>query len=395
MSVIISIDNVTKKYKYYNSTKDRLIENLSLFKKVSKGKEFYAVKEFSTKIQKGECIGIIGKNGSGKSTLLKMITGVLTPSSGEINVYGNISALLELGTGFNPDYTGIENIYANSYMLGYTKKEVDSNLQSIIDFADIGNYINQPVKYYSSGMYARLAFSVAISGNPDILIADEILSVGDINFQNKCIEKMKEMQKSGTTILFVSHDLHAVKYFCDRAIWINEGEKILDSNDVIKTVDKYERNILSDVINEQSIISNTNSDSIQIVDTWMEDSDGDKRNTFSINEKFKVNIKYVVNKEISNIFFGVGVRNSRGVYVTGLNTKLDDFNLELKKGTHVLTLEYNNINLYKDVYTLWSVCYNSTGTVVLSDFIIKNAFEIVSRNETGEGIIIPDHSWRY
>lgn len=201
----IKINHLSKVYKIFDKSSDRVREALNPFGK-RYSKDFYALNDVSLTIKKGETVGIIGKNGAGKSTLLKVITGVLTPTSGSIQVNGRIASLLELGAGFNPEMTGIENIYMNGTIMGYSKDEMDARLQNIIDFADIGDFINQPVKMYSSGMFARLAFAVNAFVEPDILIVDEALSVGDAFFQAKCIDKMKKMMEKGTTVLFVSHD---------------------------------------------------------------------------------------------------------------------------------------------------------------------------------------------
>jgi len=221
-SIAISVKNLTKIYNLYDSPKDRLKEALNPFKK-SYHHIFYALKDINFKVKKGERVGIIGKNGAGKSTLLKIITGVLTPTSGEVEVNGKIASLLELGAGFNPEMSGRENIYLNGTIMGFTKEEIDKRIDSILSFANIGEFIEQPVKMYSSGMFARLAFSVAINVEPDILIVDEALSVGDIHFQNKCIRKMEEIGEAGTTILFVSHDIQAINKFCNYVIWLNDG----------------------------------------------------------------------------------------------------------------------------------------------------------------------------
>lgn len=220
--VVIKVENLSKVYKLYNNPADRLKEALNPFRK-KYHHDFYAVKDVSLEIKKGETIGIIGKNGSGKSTLLKVLTGVLTSSSGLYYVKGKISSLLELGTGFNPELSGMENVYFNGAILGFTKDEMDSRLEDILDFADIGEFVGQPVKTYSSGMQVRLAFAVAISVDPDILVVDEALAVGDIRFQQKCFRKFREFQKKGKTIVFVSHDVGAVVNYCDRAIWLLNG----------------------------------------------------------------------------------------------------------------------------------------------------------------------------
>lgn len=216
----IQVKDISKVYKLYNKPTDRMKE---VFMKKNMHKNFYAVDGVSFEVKKGETVGIVGKNGSGKSTLLKMITGVLTPSTGEINLAGKVSALLELGTGFDGEQDGISNIYLNGNMVGLTKEEIDASIQDIIDFADIGDFIYQPVKTYSSGMFVRLAFAVAINVKPEILIVDEALSVGDFRFQQKCYRKIREFKENGT-VLFVSHDTGAITSFCDRVIWLDNGK---------------------------------------------------------------------------------------------------------------------------------------------------------------------------
>ena len=219
---VIEIKDITKTYKLYNKPSDRLRENFSLTHK-SYHRDHNALQGINLDVYKGECVGIIGTNGSGKSTLLKIVTGVVSPTSGTLKINGKISALLELGAGFNQEYTGIENIYLNGTMVGFTKEEMDEKLQSIVDFAEIGDFINQPVKTYSSGMFARLAFAVAINVEPDILIVDEALSVGDIFFQSKCYQKFLDFKEAGKTILFVSHDLSSIIKYCDRSLLIHQG----------------------------------------------------------------------------------------------------------------------------------------------------------------------------
>ncbi len=218
----IQVENVTKIYKLYEKPIDRLKESLNLSHK-EYHRDFYALNGLSFNVEKGQTVGIIGTNGSGKSTILKIITGVLTPTTGRVEVNGKISALLELGAGFNMDYTGIENIYMNGTMMGYSKKEMDEKLQDILDFAEIGDFVYQPVKTYSSGMFVRLAFALAINVEPEILIVDEALSVGDVFFQAKCYRRMEEIRRSGTTILMVTHDMGSIIKYCDKVVLLNKG----------------------------------------------------------------------------------------------------------------------------------------------------------------------------
>lgn len=225
----IEVDKVTKIYKLYDKPIDRLKESLNLSHK-EYHKDFYALNELSFHVEKGQTVGIIGTNGSGKSTILKIITGVLTPTTGQVKVNGKISALLELGAGFNMDYTGIENIYMNGTMMGYSKKEMDDKLQDILDFAEIGDFVYQPVKTYSSGMFVRLAFALAINVEPEILIVDEALSVGDVFFQSKCYRRMEEIRKSGTTILMVTHDMGSIIKYCDKVVLLNKGNFVAEGS---------------------------------------------------------------------------------------------------------------------------------------------------------------------
>ena len=221
----IHVEGLNKVYRLYDHNRDRLIDSLGLARK-KRYREHFALNNVDLDVHQGECVGIIGTNGSGKSTILKIITGVLNPTSGTVQVNGRISALLELGAGFNYEYNGIENVYLNGTMIGFSEKEIDEKLQDILDFADIGDYVYQPVKTYSSGMFVRLAFAVAININPEILIVDEALSVGDVFFQAKCYHKFEEFKKQGKTILFVSHDLSAISKYCDRAVLLNQGVKL-------------------------------------------------------------------------------------------------------------------------------------------------------------------------
>ena len=236
---VISVQHLSKMYKLYDKPSDRLKESLGLSRK-KKYREHYALHDVNFNIHEGECVGIIGVNGSGKSTILKIITGVLAPTTGEVKVNGRISALLELGAGFNMEYSGLENVYLNGTMIGFSEEEIDAKLDDILAFADIGDYIHQPVKTYSSGMFVRLAFAVAINIDPEILIVDEALSVGDVFFQAKCYHKFEEFKKQGKTILFVTHDLSSVSKYCDRVILLNKGVK-LDEGSPKEMVDLYKQ----------------------------------------------------------------------------------------------------------------------------------------------------------
>ena len=235
----IQVQDVSKIYRLYEKPIDRPKESLSLTHK-SYHRDFFALSNISFQVKKGETVGIIGTNGSGKSTILKIITGVLTPTTGNVRVSGVISALLELGAGFNMDYTGIENVYMNGTMMGFTRSQMDEKLPEILEFADIGDFVYQPVKTYSSGMFVRLAFALAINVEPEILIVDEALSVGDVFFQSKCYRRMEEIRKQGTTILMVTHDMGSVIKYCDRVVLLNKGHYVAEGP-AGKMVDLYKK----------------------------------------------------------------------------------------------------------------------------------------------------------
>ncbi|MBL4774799.1 MAG: ABC transporter ATP-binding protein [Mariprofundus sp.] len=246
----VSVSNLSKVYKLYNSHADRVKEALNPF---SKGlhDSFYALNEISFELKKGETLGVLGKNGSGKSTLLQILTGVLQATSGNVQVNGKVSALLELGAGFNPDFTGIQNVYMNGSIMGYSQAEMDERLDEILAFADIGVFIDQPVKTYSSGMYVRLAFSCAIHIDPEILIVDEALAVGDSRFQLKCIAKMKAFQEAGKTILLVTHDIETIKRFATKALVLDSGRLVFQGGPVEAAIEYYKLLFSDDVALEE------------------------------------------------------------------------------------------------------------------------------------------------
>lgn len=248
-NITIEVSNLVKSYKLYEKQTDRMKEALK--KGAVYHKDYMAVDNVSFQVKKGETVGIIGKNGAGKSTLLKMITGVLKPTSGSIKLSGNVSALLELGAGFDAEKNGIENVYLNGRINGLSKKEIDESLESVLEFADIGEFVYQPIKTYSSGMLVRLAFAVAVNVNPEILIVDEALSVGDVRFQQKCYRKIREFKKNGT-VLFVSHDTGAISSFCDRVIWLDDG-KIYKEGEPGEIIEEYLAFMRYDIKNDEKI----------------------------------------------------------------------------------------------------------------------------------------------
>lgn len=364
MDSVIEIKNISKIYNLYNKPSDRLKE--ALFARQSRHTEFAALNNVSFNVNKGEILGIIGKNGSGKSTILKIITNVLTPTSGECIVKGKIAALLELGAGFNMEYTGIENIYLNGQMIGFSKEEMDKKLQDIIDFADIGEHIYQPVKTYSSGMFARLAFSVAISVDPDILIVDEALSVGDVFFQNKCYRRFEEFRERGKTILFVTHDMGSVIRYCNRCVLLNAGKKVAEGKPQ-EMVDLYKRimvgqwneneessdeassiqtsNVKNDQLWKDQISTNPDIEvygdgRADIIDFGIFSDTGDIGNNVYKGDYYSVKMKVRINEDNLNPIFAFKLRDIKGTELTGTNTMLEDIDTSQCKKGDIVTITF-------------------------------------------------------
>lgn len=364
MDSVIEIKNISKIYNLYNKPSDRLKE--ALFSRKSRHTEFAALNDVSFNVNKGEILGIIGKNGSGKSTILKIITSVLTPTSGECIVKGKIAALLELGAGFNMEYTGIENIYLNGQMIGFSKDEMDKKLQDIIDFADIGEHIYQPVKTYSSGMFARLAFSVAISVDPDILIVDEALSVGDVFFQNKCYRRFEEFRERGKTILFVTHDMGSVIRYCNRCVLLNAGKKVAEGKpqemvDLYKQIMVGQWNENEECSEEVSSIQSSNVKNDQlwkdqistnpdievygdgradIIDFGIFSDTGDIGNNVYKGDYYSVKMKVRINEDNLNPIFAFKLRDIKGTELTGTNTMLEDIDTSQCKKGDIVTITF-------------------------------------------------------
>lgn len=331
-------------YKLYNKPLDRLVDSLGLSRK-KLYKEHYALRNINFDIGVGECVGIIGTNGSGKSTILKIITGVLSPTGGSITVNGRISALLELGAGFNPEYSGLENIYLNGTMMGFTEAEIDARLDDILSFADIGEFVHQPVKTYSSGMFVRLAFAVAINIDPEILVVDEALSVGDVFFQSKCYHKFEEFKRQGKTILFVSHDLGSISKYCDRVILLNQGE-MLDQGTPKAMVDMYKQLLVRQNPVKQAQMNSAIRESqkkgfqmnpntleygekqAEIVDFVVIDSKGLQSNTIEKGTTFKIKMRIHFNESILQPIMAFTFKNIQGTEITGTNTMYEGVNVE-------------------------------------------------------------------
>lgn len=406
----IKVQNLTKTYKLYDQPISRLKEALSLSGK-KYHKDFFALKEVSFEIKKGETVGIIGKNGAGKSTLLKIITGVLTPTHGHIHVNGKIASLLELGAGFNTSLTGLENVYLNGTIMGYTKHQIEAKVDEIIAFADIGEHIHQPVKTYSSGMFARLAFAVAINVDPDVLVIDEALSVGDFAFQYKCFQKFKDFQHAGKTILFVSHSTQQIIQHCNKAILIHDGRMLRYSDDVKATTMEYEILIRSHEAPKlkQPIISTTHQNFATDFDTTPNKASGEKR--FGSHEAIlrhiilskqidakvsdpqfvageKVYLRFIVlsTRDFASVVLGTSIKNNNGTLLWGDNTV--DTPIALKQGLNFFTMNFF-LNVVAGEYVLdcGMADISVTPRIELDQRWPVQLVKIVSDHRTTQGIV--------
>ena len=415
--IAIEVKDVDKVYKLYEKPSDRIKEALGLGKSI-RHTDHKALSDVSMTIYQGETVGIIGTNGSGKSTILKIITGVLNPTAGEVKVNGRISALLELGAGFNMEYNGIENIYLNGTMIGFSEKEIDEKLQSILDFADIGEYVYQPVKTYSSGMFVRLAFAVAINIDPEILIVDEALSVGDVFFQAKCYHKFEEFKAMGKTILFVSHDLSSIAKYCDRVVLLNQGIKLGEGapKEMIDTykqvlVGQYQLpesssddNLLEDEdIRNLASGQNVNpelleygSKKAEIVEYFFTDENGVPVSAVVKGSRFTIHMKVEMKEDIQAPIFAFSIKNIKGTEITGTNTMFEKAFLESVKAGDVKEITFEQeMNLqggeyllslgvtgYEgDTFTVYHRLYDVINLSVISDKDTVGFYDMNSRIE--------------
>ena len=384
--VAIRVQNLTKVYKLYDRSVNRLKESLHPFRRIYHH-DFYALRDVSFEISKGETFGIIGKNGSGKSTLLKIIAGVLTPSAGTVEVNGRVSALLELGTGFNPEMTGMENIYFSGTIMGYSREEMDTKRDAIVRFADIGEFISQPVKIYSSGMFVRLAFAVAINVDPDILIVDEALSVGDISFQAKCYSRFNQFRREGKTILFVTHAMDNVIRYCGRGIVLEGGRKLIETG-AKEAVDVYKRLLVNcygsgedpAVSAEDSDMENlraapvsgrlsVNPDATvygngkaQIIGYGMLDAAGSPVQKLLNGEGFSVFMRVRFHEDASHPIFAFTIKDLKGLEITGTNTHYRHIDTELCRAGEVVEVVFSQVlNMQAGQYGLSLGCTNFDG----------------------------------
>lgn len=364
VSNAVRVKNLTKTYKIYSSS---IARALAPFQREANYRKFTALKNVSVDFPKGEVVAILGKNGSGKSTLLKIITGVATQTSGEVEIDGRISAMLELTSGFDLQLTGVENIYLRALALGIPREEADARKEEIIRFADIGEHINQPVRTYSSGMKARLGFAVSVSVDPDILIVDEVLAVGDNIFRMKCIEKMEEFRRQGKTILFVSHSLQTVKAFCTKAVWINQGV-VVEQGDLGPVILAYEDFLKQErakaraqheLEHPDTPIAMEKRDVLETRDFRMLNADDKSTQTFGYGEDIYFEFDYIVKRQMNRLTFCYTLADSEGYEIYMSDKQSPDNLLDSEMGQHHLRVKLKNPRLLAGQYQLSGELWNN------------------------------------
>ena len=424
--VAIQVKGLEKAYKLYDKPSDRLKEALGFGRK-KRYKEHYALKGVDMTIYQGETVGIIGTNGSGKSTILKIITGVLNPTGGSVHVNGRISALLELGAGFNMEYNGIENIYLNGTMIGFSKKEIDAKMDDILNFADIGDYVHQPVKTYSSGMFVRLAFAVAINIEPEILIVDEALSVGDVFFQAKCYHKFEEFKEMGKTIVFVSHDLSSISKYCDRVVLLNQGVKLGEGSPK-EMIDAYKQVLVGQYVpaaDDHSLLSDkeitaaaaaaagtvkgeVNPELLEygtkdamITGYKITDDMGRETSALLKGKECTITMQVHFEHDIEAPIFAFTIKNIKGVEITGTNTMVEKAflspvragsdmeitftqKIDLQGGEYLLSFGVTGFE--KEEFQVYHRLYDVVNMTVISDKDTVGYYDMNSR------VVVKEHS---
>lgn len=393
MENAIEIKNLSKVYKIYKKPWHRVVD---IFSKNKRYKPYYALKDLTISIPKGEAVGVLGKNGAGKSTLLKIITGVTEPTEGNIKINGKIAALLELTSGFDQELTGMENIYLKALTMGMQRKDIDEQIDNIIEFADIGDYINQPVRTYSSGMKSRLGFAISVNVNPDILIVDEVLSVGDDVFKLKCIDKMEEFKRQGKTIFFVSHSLFTVKSFCNKCMWIKDGE-LMCYGETGEIMVQYENFLKEEKAKErekkkqEALESNTTvqivskADLLQFSNFTFLNSQGKKTNKFQFGEEITFQVNYEIKKTMEDLIWCFTIRDAETNEIFGSDKKSPQNTLINTIGTHTLKVTLKNIKLLPGKYLLSGEATTQSGALYMS-YSNKRPFYVEMDEFRGTGV---------
>jgi len=359
----IEVSDIWKKFRVYHE-KNQTLKEILLRRQKATFEEFWALRGVSFEVPRGMTFGIIGENGSGKTTLLKILARILRPDKGKFLVKGRVSALLELGAGFHPELTGRENIYLNGSILGLSQREIKARFEEIVSFSELERFIDTPVKNYSSGMYLRLGFAVAINVNPEILLIDEVLAVGDEAFQRKCSDKIFEFKSEGKTIILVSHNLEAVRNLCDRVIWLDDG-KIMAQDEAgvvtslyLNKVNEEEQSKLAEQVNQAGLGSRTGTREVEITKVVFCNGDGQESAVFKTNDQFLARIHYRAHQEVKRPVFGIAIYRNDGIQVTGPNTKVHRYEIDSLSGEGCLEYRVDSLPLLPGTYLFTAAIYD-------------------------------------
>lgn len=384
----IEVKNVSKCFRIYPDKGYSLRDKL-LFWKRNRYEKLQVLQDISFSIKKGEAVGLIGHNGCGKSTTLKMLTRIIYPDSGQVIMTGRVSSLLELGAGFHPDMTGLENIYINASILGLKKKEIDKRIDDIINFAELGNFLSNPVRTYSSGMYMRLAFAVAINVDADILLIDEILAVGDAKFRDKCLKKLKEIKENGTTIVLVSHSLGQIESFCNRSIWLHNGQICKDGSP--KEVHKEYLAFMDDLIgNKKQPDAPCSNDGVTIKEIKISDTKGTETTKCESGGAVNVEVAYGATCLIENPIFTVRILTQNNIYCYGTDTKLDKISLPKIEKEEKVQIVLSNIYLMPGNYKIVFVIKDCKGKEIIKK---DKAIQVIGTSPRS-GVVAVKTSWK-
>ena len=424
----VKLDNIGKKF-IISHEKEALIRHLlPKFLRIKSYEELWALNNINLEIEEGLTYGIIGRNGAGKTTLLNVVSGITFPTRGKVYLNGKVSTLLSLGAGFHPELTGEENIYINGSILGLKIKEIKKRFKQIVDFSELGDFISAPLQTYSAGMYMRLGFSIAINVDFDILLMDEILAVGDISFQNKCLKKLRELQELGKTIMMVSQSLDLLNQLCHKTVLLDKGEIL--SQGITGQVTDYYKGLMSkkisqnelqgqkEIIRKKSVkklaTKDTNKDNftdwfipkdawgtksgtddVQIIEVKLLNRKNKESTMYKTGENMKIKVKYIVHKEIDEPHFGVAIFREDGTYCFGPNTKFDGLKIErLKKGEGEFSIEYKSLNLLSGKYRVSVAIWEKNERFAYDNHYALYKFEVIPEKRD-HGILYLDHKWRW
>jgi ABC-2 type transport system ATP-binding protein len=388
----VSVDQVWKHFRLYHE-KNQYLKTAVLKGTRARYDEFWALRDLSFEIPTGSTFGIIGSNGSGKSTLLKCLTGILTPEKGSVSVNGRIAALLELGAGFHPDLSGRENIFLNGAILGMTSKDIHKNLDNIVEFAGLGEFIDTPVKNYSSGMTVRLGFAIAINVDPEILIIDEVLAVGDTAFQQKCLEKIEEFRGDGRTIILVSHGLPVVAQICDTVVWIEKGElqAVGPAQEIVSKYYATSHDALP--IDDNEIGQRWGSGEVSISKIQLLNRDQIAQRIFHTGEPLNIAIDYTSQIDISNASVAIGITHLHGTDIWGTSTEKNSVKLPIAVGSSSLNLELNNLPLLNGTYDLSVAITDQAGIHEFDHWEKRVRFDVHQGDIYNSGLVNISSSW--